>query len=162
MEHNLNKLRYIQLLQTEEFLRNKNISFALQDIKAYSELLKLQIIVEGDLYYKNKNEYFYLIEDYLNQTVGEDETKLFVFKFLNIFKKDNSLLLQFEREILVEGIEKLEALTIEPNSVKFSELIFKIFERIEKFDSKTDISDFMLFIKQNYLEMTKYKSLKDS
>jgi hypothetical protein len=155
MEYNIDKPKYLKLLKTQEFLRNKNISFAFQDIKAYSELLKFQIIVEGDLYYKNKSQYFQLIEDYFNQTVGEDETKLFVFKFLNIFKKDNSLLLQFEREVLIEGIEKLEALKIHPNSVKFSELIFRIFERIEKFDSKTDISDFMLLIKQNYLEMTK-------
>jgi hypothetical protein len=155
MEYNINKQRYFELLQTQESLRNKNISFAFQDIKAYSELLKLQIIVEGDLYYKNKSQYFQVIEDYFNQTVGEDETKLFVFKFLNIFKKDNSLLLEFEKKVLIEGIENIEALKIHPNSVKFSELIFKIFERIEKFDSKTDISNFMLLIKQNYLEMTK-------
>jgi hypothetical protein len=158
-EIKLNPLRYFELLQKQETLKSQNISLVYENPKEHRELLAYQIIVEGDIYYKNKPQYIQLIENYLSQNLGEDETRLFVSKFVTIFRSDNQRLYSIEKEIITEGIQKLDALNIHPNSVEFSDLTFQIIEGGEllTFDSNNScgitVSDFINLIQKNYLLM---------
>ena len=128
MENNINfdKTRYIELLKKEEFLKNEGTSLFNENHEEDLELLSYGVILENQIYYNRKAEYIFLVKEYLRESAGEDEARLFVWKFFKIFKKDNKALKILEKEILQQGTQKLATFQIDPKSTKFSALVNQI------------------------------------
>ena len=128
MENNINfdKTRYIELLKKEEFLKNEGTSLFNENREEDLELLSYGVILENQIYYNRKAEYIFLVKEYLRESAGEDEARLFVWKFFKIFKKDNKALKVLEKEILHQGIQKLATFQIDPKSTEFSALVNQI------------------------------------
>ena len=143
-----NKIRYLELLEKNNVLKNQNISLCYANSLEYDELLNYQILMEGEIYYSNKTNYIELIERYLNQSMDENGTIQFLVKFCQIFREDNKKLLEIENQILKNGKKRLNEIKMNiPNSSYFSDLIFEIY------DSGEDLT--REIIQKNYLEMKK-------
>jgi hypothetical protein len=143
-----NKIRYLELLEKNNVLKNQNISLCYANSLEYDELLNYQILMEGEIYYSNKTNYIELIERYLNQSMDENGTRQFLVKFCQIFREDNKKLLEIENQILKNGKKRLNEIKMNiPNSSYFSDLIFEIY------DSGEDLT--REIIQKNYLEMKK-------
>ena len=123
---NFNKTRYVELLKKEEFLKNKETSLFDVNCEEDLELLSYGVVLENQIYYNRKAEYIFLVEEYLTEDAGEDGARLFVWEFSKIFKRDNSALKVFEKEILQEGIQKLATFRIDKKSTEFSALVNQI------------------------------------
>ena len=123
---NFDKTRYIELLKKEEFLKNEGTSLFNENREEDLELLSYGVILENQIYYNRKAEYIFLVKEYLRESAGEDEARLFVWKFFKIFKKDNKALKVLEKEILHQGIQKLATFQIDPKSTEFSALVNQI------------------------------------
>ena len=123
---NFDKTRYIELLKKEEFLKNEGRSLFNENREEDLELLSYGVILENQIYYNRKAEYIFLVKEYLRESAGEDEARLFVWKFFKIFKKDNKALKVLEKEILHQGIQKLATFQIDPKSTEFSALVNQI------------------------------------
>jgi hypothetical protein len=123
---NFDKTRYIELLKKEEFLKNEGTSLFNVNREEDLELLSYGVILENQIYYNRKTEYIFLVEEYLRESAGEDGTRLFVWEFFKIFKKDNKALKVLEKEILQQGIQKLATFQIDPKSTEFSALVNQI------------------------------------
>ena len=120
---NFNKTRYIELLKNEKFLKSKGRVLFNENRQEGTELLSYSIILENQIYYNRKVEYSFLIEEYLRENAGEDGARLFVWEFSNIFQNDNKALKILEKEILQQGIQKLNTFQLDPKSTEFSALI---------------------------------------
>jgi hypothetical protein len=117
---NFDKSRYIELL------KNQERSLLDENPKERRELFSYKIILENQIYYNRKAEYIFLVEEYLRENAGEDGARLFVWEFFQIFKKDNKAFKILEKEILQEGLQKLDTFWIDPKSTEFSALINQI------------------------------------
>ena len=128
MNNNINfdKTRYIELLKKEKFLRNKGTSLLNENREEGLELLSYSVLLENQIYYNRKADYTFLIEEYLRENAGEDGARLFVWEFFKIFKKDNKAAKILEKEILQQGIQKLDTFQIDPKSAEFSDWIDQI------------------------------------
>ena len=69
---NFNKLRYIELFQKAETLRNQGTSLFTENFEEDLELLYYKIILENQMYYKRKNEYISLVAEYSRENNNED------------------------------------------------------------------------------------------
>lgn len=78
---NFDKVRFIELLEKKEFLKNDGRSLFDENREEYLELLSYGIILESQIYYNRKTEYISLLEKYLIENVGEDGARLFVWEF---------------------------------------------------------------------------------
>ena len=123
---NFDKTQQIKLLKKEEFLKNEGTSLFNENREEDLELLSYGVILENQIYYNRKAEYIFLVKEYLRESAGEDEARLFVWKFFKIFKKDNKALKVLEKEILHQGIQKLATFQIDPKSTEFSALVNQI------------------------------------
>lgn len=156
---NFDKIRYIELLQEEEILRSQTIYIPSEN---YDELLSYKIILANQVYSNQKDKYIYLIEEYLVENASIEGIRLFVWKFFIMFRKTNEVLDILEREILEQGIERLNTFFINPNSIEFSILIDQIFDYCDSvpFDpnSTTELNPdkFREWIKETFFEMQKY------
>jgi hypothetical protein len=156
------KIRYIELLKKEKTLKNQEISLLDEDPKERRELFFYKIILENQLYYNRKAEYIFLIEEYLRENAGEDEARLFMWEFFDIFKKDNKALKIIEKEILEQGIQKLATFSSNLKSTEFSALInqivglceFLIFDPEDK--SGIILEQFRDSIEKIFLKLQKY------
>ena len=83
---NFNKTRYIELLKKEEILRNEGKSLFNENREEDRELLSYSVILENQFYYKRKDEYIFLVEEYLKENAGKDGANLFRWEFFNIFR----------------------------------------------------------------------------
>ena len=128
MKNNINfdKTRYIELLKKTKFLENEGTSLSDENPEENLELLSYGVILENQIYYNRKAEYISLVEEYLRENAGEDGARLFVWEFFQIFKKDNKAVDVLEKEILQQGIQKLDTFQIDPKSTEFSALVNKI------------------------------------
>jgi hypothetical protein len=117
---NFDKSRYIELL------KNQERSLLDENPKERRELFSYKIILENQIYYNRKAEYIFLVEEYLRENAGEDGARLFVWEFFQIFKKDNKAFKILEKEILQEGLQRLDTFWIDPKSTEFSALINQI------------------------------------
>ena len=169
MIKNFNKIRYFELLEKQDVLRNQNKSLFDENPKEDSELLSYGVILENQIYYNRKDEYIGLVEEYLQDNPGEAEARLFQWEFCTLFKTDNQTVEIFEKEILEEGVQKLKNFEIDSKSKEFSVLIHDIFGSCEfvTFDAKDDIpfredssgialEKFRSEIGETFLEMKKY------
>jgi len=120
---NFDKIRYIELLEKEEILKNQELFLGDENPKECSELSSYKVILENQIYYNRKAEYIFLIEEYLRENAGQDGAQLFVHEFFNIFKNDNKILEIMQKEILEQGINRLATFCIDPKSTEFSDLI---------------------------------------
>ena len=68
---NFNKTRYIELLKKEEILRNEGRSLFNENREEDLELLSYSVILENQIYYKRKDEYIFLVEEYLRENTGK-------------------------------------------------------------------------------------------
>ena len=133
MSNNINfdKIRYIELLNKEESLKNQGISLLDENPTEGGELFSYKIILENQIYYNRKAEYIYVVEEYLRENAGEAGARMFQWDFFTLFRKDNQALEILEKEILEEGIPKLENFEIDSKSKEFSVLINDIFGSCE-------------------------------
>ena len=74
---NFNKTRYIELLRKKEILRNEGRSLFNENREEDFELYKYDVIVGNQFYYKRKDEYIFLVEEYLKENAGKDGANLF-------------------------------------------------------------------------------------
>lgn len=128
---NFNKTRYIELLKKKELLKNEGTSLFDENRGENLELLSYGVILENQIYYNQKAEYIFLIEEYLRESAGEDGARLFVWEFFKIFRKDNEALEVLEKEILQQGIQKLATFQIDSKSTEFSALVNQIVDSCE-------------------------------
>ena len=81
-------------------MESKKSSLYKKDRVEYRELLSYGIILENQIYYNQKVEYTYLVEEYLKENKGKAGVRLFQWNFFSLFRKDNQALKLFETEIL--------------------------------------------------------------
>lgn len=126
--------------------------------------MSYKIILENQIYYNRKAEYIFLVQEYLMENAGKDGARLFRWEFFNMYKKDNKALKMFEKEILEQGLQKLDTFCIDPKSTEFSELIDHIVALVEfltfdpedtygiTLDQFTDSIEKVFFKLQKYLD----------
>lgn len=155
---NFDQNRYLELLKKKQFLI-KNETYLFNENRSEEfELLSYGIILEGQIYYNQKDNYIFLVEEYLKNNAGEAETRLFVWEFFKIFKKNNRTLKTLEKEILEEGIEKLATFQIDPKSKEFYDSVNEIvdYSEVLTFDpqdtSGMNLNQFRDFLQKFYLK----------
>ena len=98
----------------------------------------------------------------MRENAGKDGASLFRWEFFNIFKKDNKALEILEKEVLQEGLERLDTFWIDPKSTEFSALINQIVGSCEflTFDPEDSygitLDQFRDSIEKTFLQMKKY------
>ena len=112
MLNNLEKLRYRELLEKEQYFDQKNQSFYQENENEFFELLTFDIRMADQFYYHQKENYRRLIEDYLSGIITDLG---FVWTFFPMYKQDTK-----DFEILRKDFEKLVSFPIESKSAGFS------------------------------------------
>ena len=90
-----NLSRYRQLLAKKDSLTNKNKDFFADTI--FLELLSFESSLETQVYYNHKNNYFALIQKYLNETINPNIFRAQFIEMVNEdLKKSHKILNNFE------------------------------------------------------------------
>lgn len=118
---NLAKTKYFELLEKEITLN--------KDEK--KELLSYQIVLEQQITYNHKNEYFSLVDEYLMNNAGRDGILLFRIQFLDLYRNDMQALEILEDEIREKGFSVISSFSIESKSKEFYSLIEDIYSDCE-------------------------------
>ena len=137
MENNVKlKNRYYQF-----FLLSKN-----QDSKSVfdrtseeKELLDYQIILYDQICYNDRDLYISLVEEYLD--AGSLGTDLFAYEFCQLWAKSQVKFEALEREVLDQGISRLNNFSINSKSKKFYNLLEVIFTEFEFKDDENMTDD---------------------
>lgn len=90
MEYEYDKMRYLELLEQDESLKKKSLkkkgmSLDREDRDRYLELLKYQVQLSDQKYWKNKKKYFSVMNNLINGKLTAED---FIDKFLCLWKKD--------------------------------------------------------------------------
>ena len=165
MENNIdfNKTRYIQLLKKEKELLDLGFN---KNAKEYRELLSYQIILENQVHYNNKSDYIFLLQEYLEYYNENTDEKgagegLFLWEFNTLFHADTKSLSVLEKEILEQGIDRLNTFSIDPKSPEFSDLIHDIFNICEALNpeaedrSEITFDEFRKYMEEIFFEIQK-------
>lgn len=153
------KVRY------SELLKKKRLCQFVENSKEEFELLSYGVMLENQIYYNRKAEYTFLVEEYLRENVGEAGARMFQWDFCTLFKEDNQAVEIFEKEILEEGIGKLENFEMDSKSKEFSVLINDIFGSCQfltfnpEDSSGITVEEFKSEVKKTFLEMKKYSDV---
>ena len=156
MLNNLEKLRYRELLEKEQYFDQKNQSFYQENENEFFELLTFDIRMADQFYYHQKENYRRLIEDYLSGIITDLG---FVWTFFPMYKQDTK-----DFEILRKDFEKLVSFPIESKSAGFSRSLDDIFENCDSLSlvpdnmasHEIDESQFKEYFEIIYSEMQKY------
>ncbi len=165
MTSTLNKVRYFELLKKQEMLQNQDKSLLDENPIERRELLSYGVMLENQIYYNRKAEYTFLVEEYLKENEGEAGARMFQWDFCTLFKEDNQAVEIFEKEILEEGIGKLENFEMDSKSKEFSVLINDLFGSCEfltfnpEDSSGITVEEFKSEVKKTFLEMKKYSNV---
>jgi len=90
-----NLSRYRQLLAKKDYLTNKNNDFFADPI--FLELLSFESSIETQVFYNHKNNYFALIQKYLNETINPNIFRAQFIEMVNEdLKKSHKILNNFE------------------------------------------------------------------
>ena len=79
---------------------NEDTSLFQENPQEDSELNSYSIIVENQIYYNRKDEYIFLVEQYLSEDEGKVGARLFISDFYDLFRKDNIIVDNFQAEIV--------------------------------------------------------------
>lgn len=123
MAHIFNLSRYKKLLAKETALVKKKKSLLTENRPEYFELLDYRASIEEQMNYNRRNDYFLLIDKYLNQLITPFD---FQIEFLKLEKNDS----RKAREIL-EDEEQLSTFSLVDNLKEFSNLMGKIYDLCE-------------------------------
>jgi light-regulated signal transduction histidine kinase (bacteriophytochrome) len=134
------------------YFENKSGDFL--DDPLFSELSNLQISVESQIFYTHKNDYFDLIQKYLNKTIS---SSIFAFELMALSRRD----IQENIEIC-KDFEQLSNFWIDEESDYFSFVLHRIintcmFQR-EYSGTKDELSqkDFYTEIEKSFFKLQKY------
>lgn len=135
MDKLFNLTRYRKLIEKENNLISQKKAFFYENKAEFLELLDYQVIIEQQLDYNHKNDYFVLINGYLNKVITASEFKS---KFLKLERQAGTEALQVSR-----NFQKLASFSIVQNAEPFSNLIDQIFDLydIDQFDYEDRLSD---------------------
>lgn len=162
---NMTNIIKFDKVRFNELLKKKALCQLVGNSKEYSELLSYGIMLENQIYYNRKAEYIYLVEEYLRENGGEAGARMFQWDFCTLFKEDNQTARILKKEILEEGIGKLDNFDIDSKSKEFSVLINDIFGSCEfvtfnpEDSSGITVEEFKSELKKTFLEMKKYSDV---
>jgi hypothetical protein len=120
MAHIFNLSRYKKLLAKETALVKKKKSLLTENRPEYFELLDSRASIEEQMNYNRRNDYFLLIDKYLNQLITPFD---FQIEFLKLEKNDSRKALEDE--------EQLSTFSLVDNLKEFSNLMGKIYDLCE-------------------------------
>ena len=150
MKHNLNLIRYKDLLKKEKKLNLENKSLLIENKNEFLEFLSYNSKLQNSISYQNKEKYYSLISQYLDNLIPPP---LFQWEFLELEQKDAEA-----AKILLNDIKESQTFSIELIAIKFGSLVGKISELSDianEFGPEEGISNenFLKSIKKIYSEM---------
>ena len=150
MKHNLNLIRYKDLLKKEKNLNLENKSLLIENKDEFLEFLSYNSKLENSISYQNKEKYYSLISQYLDNLIPPH---LFQWEFVKLEQKDAKA-----AKILLNDRKESQTLSIELIAIKFGSLVGKISELSDianEFGPEEGISNenFRKSIKKIYSEM---------
>ena len=150
MKHNLNLIRYKDLLKKEKNLNLENKSLLIENKDEFLEFLSYNSKLENSISYQNKEKYYSLISQYLDNLIPPH---LFQWEFVELEQKDAKA-----AKILLNDIKESQTFSIELIAIKFGSLVGKISKLSDianEFGPEEDISNenFRKSIKKIYSEM---------
>ena len=150
MKHNLNLIRYKDLLKKEKKLNLENKSLLIENKNELLEFLSYNSKLQNSISYQNKEKYYSLISKYLDNLIP---VELFQWKFVELEQKEAEA-----AKILLNDIKESQTFSIELIAIKFGSLVGKISELSDianEFGPEEGISNenFLKSIKKIYSEM---------
>lgn len=150
MKDVLNLIRYNELLKKEENLNLENKSLILENKSEFLELLSYPSKLQKWISYQNKEKYYLLISQYLDNLVSSPS---FQVAFLELDQEDAEA-----GKILLNDIKQFQTFPIDLRAIKFGSLIQEISQLSDvarEFGPEDGISDekFLKSIKKIYSEM---------
>jgi len=143
-----NLSRYKELLQLEESVKDSLLD------KTFVELLSYQASIGGQISYNRKENYFSLIDKYLNRVIAPNE---FRSKFLEMEKQDSRAV-----DIILEDFQELEVFTLADDLKEFSDfkieistLCFGYYEVWDGTMERMSESEFYNLVNNCYLQFQK-------
>ena len=118
MKNIFNVTRYRELVEKETALVNEKKVLFYENRSEFIELLKYQASVEVQISYNRKNDYFLLINKYLNQLITPSE---FRNEFLEMEKQDST-----KAEKILQDFQQLSFFSLVENLEEFSNLTGQI------------------------------------
>ena len=118
MNNIFNLTRYSKLIEKETALANQKKSLFSENQSEYLELLNYQASVEQQIIYNRKNDYFLLINKYLNQLITPSEFRI---EFLKMEKKDGT-----KANKILQDSQQLSVFSLVENLEEFSNLMGQI------------------------------------
>jgi len=118
MNNSFNVTRYSELIEKETALANKKKSLFYENRSEYLELLNYQASVEQQITYNRKNDYFLLINKYLNQLITPSEFRI---EFLKMEKQDGT-----KAKKILQDFQQLSFFSLVENLEEFSNLMGQI------------------------------------
>lgn len=115
MTDTFNKVRYIELLENDQNLKNKNSSLYEEDKLKYRELLSYQVILYDQIIYNRKHDYISLIDQYLT---NEIDSFVLILQFFQMKQEDMKI-----QNDLENNFERLSNVLIDSESGEFSALV---------------------------------------
>lgn len=142
--------RYRQLWEKEKTLRQNKQSFFHENREEYLELLKYQVVLENEVYFRQRKDYLSLLKAYLDDKLDED----FYFSFLTLWNRDRKQADVLEQDFFQKGEGILE---IDSRANKFCHLLNCIFGAGEALTetehTPIDQKNFRNEIRQYFLKM---------
>ena len=135
MEYNYiyNRRKYIELLEYNKVLQERNKLLKEQNELKYLELRNYSRQINDHLHWYKKNEYSRLIEDFLNFKING---KTFETSFSDMVEK-----IEKECNLLTQNYEMLKNIEPSPISFEFAEWISEIYLYCDEFYSDFDEND---------------------
>lgn len=82
---NYSKIRYLELVRQAEILKKKGVSLGEEDRDKYLELLNYEVELSNQIYWKNRKEYFSIMNNFINGKLTAED---FMDEFLCLWEKD--------------------------------------------------------------------------
>ena len=109
-----NKTRYLELLKKNKTLQNRGIDIFKKNPEEANELYSYKIMLENQIYYNRRDEYICLINKYLK---GKICFGLFLWEFFSLRRENLQAFDVIEKEILKQGISRLDTFCIDSKFV---------------------------------------------
>jgi len=159
MNNSFNLTRYRKLIEKETALANQKKSLFYENRSEFLELLNYQASVEQQIIYNRKNDYFLLIDKYLNQLITSFE---FQIEFLKMEKQDDT-----KAKKIFQDYQQLSGFSLVENLEEFSNLMGQISDLCQDiidwgYEDGLSKDEFYDSVNNLYLQLKKYSEMKET
>ena len=140
-----NKEKHKQLVIRSQDLKNQGKTLFRENPEEYSELLEYEIAIEEQIFWNNREEFFPVMKDFLDNIINFDE---FETAFTLLYYKTRE---EFDIFVIdLKQIEKFQPSTRSDRFASYINAIFREFEAVEdEYCTEQDLKD---YVKETYLK----------